>query len=769
MSKSKVNPKVNFMFFLMIIIFLVLPIKVSADLFLNSRTGSINLNTTGQTRLQITPGGNLNLLGVANVSISGNLSVGGNVSVGGSTLFVDSESNRVGVGTTGPLLTLHVKSTSTGGAPASSGTTPTGRARLDDASNIAIDFGAIQTNPFPAWIQAHDSTNQATNYPLVLNPNGGSVGIGTTAPAALLHIENNAPNIRLNDTDTADQAFEIRVGDSGTDNFGIFNATGEPLMSIDRFGSVGIGTTTPTNTLEVNGAGAFSAAGSTYVTSTATVSNIGLRMEHDFAVNEVSPIGLSLAIDRAGVTAAISNDWPNQAALVIENGSVGIGTTEPPYLLSVTSNTASLFFINNTIANEDGWLIQHDDQGSFSVHENNVGDRLTIQNNSGNVGIGTTTPGSYKLNVAGSISSSWTNTGTTPTQPSTVNIGPGSAGWLLMSLFNDAGSEVIRILNNGSVGIGTTSPAAKLDVQSINSFANNGSTARIYHYNNPDQDNSNAAALRIQSGITTADALHHGYLSLEQIFTGGVFDSPTFYLTPRKNSTNGQEWWGLQGVGNNRLRLIYSASDSGVGPSTSPSEFLSIDKTGNIGIGTTTPSEKLTVNGNLSVTGNCKDDSASTTCDITADIAEEFNISQVKQKVEAGDVLVIDSASDKFDKGALLSSTPYDTHVIGIVSTNPTIIMGRLRGGIAVALSGVVPVKVTLENGPIKKGDLLTTSSKTGHAMKFELLKASKADSFEELQKVIDENERRSNAILGKSLEYFNGDSGKIMALITLQ
>ena len=32
------------------------------------------------------------------------------------------------------------------------------------------------------WIQIHDDTNQAVNYPLVLNPNGGNVGIGTANP-----------------------------------------------------------------------------------------------------------------------------------------------------------------------------------------------------------------------------------------------------------------------------------------------------------------------------------------------------------------------------------------------------------------------------------------------------------------------------------------------------------------------------------------------------------------------------------------------------------
>ena len=54
-------------------------------------------------------------------------------------------------------------------------------------------------------------------------------------------------------------------------------------------------------------------------------------------------------------------------------------------------------------------------------------------------------------------------------------------------------------------------------------------------------------------------------------------------------------------------------------------------KNGNVGIGDDSPEERLTVVGNLSVTGNCKDAGASTTCDITADIAEAFNVSNSKK------------------------------------------------------------------------------------------------------------------------------------------
>ena len=59
----------------------------------------------------------------------------------------------------------------------------------------------------------------------------------------------------------------------------------------------------------------------------------------------------------------------------------------------------------------------------------------------------------------------------------------------------------------------------------------------------------------------------------------------------------------------------------------------------------------------------------------------------------------------------------------------------------AVALAGRVPVKVTDENGPIQKGDLLTTSGKPGYAMRFSLLDPSNAKDFSELKLMLKENE----------------------------
>jgi hypothetical protein len=104
-------------------------------------------------------------------------------------LYVDSTNNRVGIKTVAPDLALHVEGTNA--APASSGSTSTGFVSLrqkDGGSSHGANIGVLGVAPWGTWIQGQDANNLATSYPLLLNPNGGSVGIGTSSPAQPLEI-----------------------------------------------------------------------------------------------------------------------------------------------------------------------------------------------------------------------------------------------------------------------------------------------------------------------------------------------------------------------------------------------------------------------------------------------------------------------------------------------------------------------------------------------------------------------------------------------------
>ena len=130
-----------------------------------------------------------------------------------------------------------------------------------------------------------------------------------------------------------------------------------------------------------------------------------------------------------------------------------------------------------------------------------------------------------------------------------------------------------------------------------------------------------------------------------------------------------------------------------------------------------------------------------------ADFAE---LLPAKAGLEPGDVLVVD------DDGQMARSTEAaQENVVGVYSTQPAFLGGADEDGnnagkVPLAVVGVVPVKVTGENGAIKPGNLLVTSSTPGHAMK------AGAD-------------RRVGTIIGKALAPFNGSSGVIQMLVVLQ
>jgi hypothetical protein len=159
------------------------------------------------------------------------------------------------------------------------------------------------------------------------------------------------------------------------------------------------------------------------------------------------------------------------------------------------------------------------------------------------------------------------------------------------------------------------------------------------------------------------------------------------------------------------------------------------------------------------------------------DVAEYYY--DTSGDTEPGDVLVADPEKEE---SVIKSSGPYQTSVLGVVSTDPHLVMGmdlimnEVTGepipGVSaarLALTGRVPVKITEENGPIEPGDLLTTSSTPGHAMKWTLLDVSAAKDFEELKGMLAENENRRNAIIGKAVGSSGSGSGTVMVLISLQ
>jgi len=112
-----------------------------------------------------------------------------------------------------------------------------------------------------------------------------------------------------------------------------------------------------------------------------------------------------------------------------------------------------------------------------------------------------------------------------------------------------------------------------------------------------------------------------------------------------------------------------------------------------------------------------------------ADIAEYYPV--LDKSIEAGDIIrvsneggIVSASSTKYLIGK--SSKPYDSKILGVISSDAAIILNSAGGtnpenneiARPVALVGRVPVKVSLENGTIEKGDYLTSSLIPGVAMK---------------------------------------------------
>jgi len=141
-----------------------------------------------------------------------------------------------------------------------------------------------------------------------------------------------------------------------------------------------------------------------------------------------------------------------------------------------------------------------------------------------------------------------------------------------------------------------------------------------------------------------------------------------------------------------------------------------------------------------------------------ADFAELMPAADTQDAFGEGDVLVIGP-----DGLMQLSSKAADPAVAGVFSPRPGFV-GDWRiseGGIeasvpdenriAVAIIGVVRVKVTAESGAIRPGDLLVTASRAGHAMR------------------CDPGQAQVGTVIGKALESMDGETGLIKVMVTLR
>jgi hypothetical protein len=261
-----------------------------------------------------------------------------------------TSSGSVGIGTSSPRIRLEAVGTDS----AESGTsTPNGGIMVSNptASNSQVmTMGVVNGASNHSWIQSRNSTS-ANFYSLVLNPSGGNVGIGVT-PTQRLDIATASGDciIRLgNGTSTARFAVDndgpyIYALTSGDNALRVFTPAGGTAMTVDGAGAIIVSSTIGT-TSSRPAVGTSRIAGEIAGAYTSLGSDGGfLRLSAGggTGAGTKSYIDLSGYSTDAALETQIQLGTAGVPRMTINvSGNVGIGTTSPGYKLEVNGSFAA--------------------------------------------------------------------------------------------------------------------------------------------------------------------------------------------------------------------------------------------------------------------------------------------------------------------------------------------------------------------------------------------------------------------------------------------
>tara|TARA_R100000655_G_scaffold109791_1_gene165482 strand:- start:1390 stop:8265 length:6876 start_codon:yes stop_codon:yes gene_type:complete len=495
--------------------------------------------------------------------------------------------------------------------------------KLKTGGNAAITIGTDQKV----------KVGGGTNTPSL---GGGTVfrvdmtqGAGNYASIAILGGNTGRSSLFFGDLHAEQRgALDYRHGD---DSLSISTAAGE-RMRILSDGKVGIGTTSPNYLLDVEGSGANMRVRNT---ATDAVTQIVMRSGGSSGENQIifgdddddnrgmiryRHNGDSLAFDVADA----------ERMRILSTGNVGIGTTTAPHLLSVKGtisrlNSSGIQVINLGTTSDHGQLLLNQSGGVTRIALNTGGADSYI--NAGKFGIGTTTPDVLLTVKANNTTgptiglhnseyqawiNSWGSTASSGRQSrfeiNASNTDFAVAGNTIRFQIATVGDayEKMRIHSDGKVGIGTGSPARKLSVNSgeiiTAMFESTSNQSRVSFNDSGTSGNNYVGAGSSGDNLT----LFAGAAEKARLTSGGKLGIGTtnpaelLHVEGSNATINVRE----SGAATVKMRAgsvgrIGTYSDNDFSIVSNSTDQVRIKSDGKVGIGYTTPAQKLHVAGTI--------------------------------------------------------------------------------------------------------------------------------------------------------------------------
>ena len=576
----------------------------------------------------------------------------------------NAKANNVGIGTASPSATLHISDASNSGV-----TSLSVNNRVKVRGDGVVQWGSAANNGFLSWDTNQARVGALSGSHLAIFSNGsekmridtsGNVGIGTTSPAYKLDVNGTSRiqgtvhmygSVRNYSGDFSlqnghqDSDILFKVNDGGT--------TTTAMMIDGATSNVGIGTTSPSTKLHIED--------SSHVYSTLQSTGANTEVAHKYRSSTLTSgyywwTGLN-NYDKYQIAYGTSFDNAGTALCIDTSGNVGIGTTSPDRKLEVDftgSVTGAKFTRSDAagsslveFANSAGVknIIGYDaGLDGYKIGTSSATNLLVKQ--SGNVGIGTSSPSSL-LHIEGSAPKiQFTDTTTSASSYIDADSGFGSLNIMAdqgnsvassqINLLVDGNSKMV-IKDTGNVGIGTTNPTAKLEVsaggttsQEIAHFGNSNGVGKIKMQLDSvgsskqvmlDASNNEDIVLSAQGdsyinsgnvGIGTSSPAYKLSVNgdVQSDFFRGYQYPTGSYLDFDDDTTPGSNGTALVSISS--MKFMVDSNNNGTadafswivdGLPGSGTTLMTLLDEGNLGIGTTSPSEKLEVDGNIAVSG----------------------------------------------------------------------------------------------------------------------------------------------------------------------